>query len=235
MTTNYVLSIDPGVSSGIALISYEVDHAPQLVRGWQFTGGVAALKGWIKRYVFEGCYSDEWGYYHSAMLNRYGDLPYGRYLLEDEREKVYNEGTDEYEDQVINPRNVTVICEKFTARATKGFSYTTATLEPLRGEGAVIMADLMPDYDPKEKRWRSPALQYLVGGKDLSDKKSRQHAFLKDSGFYLTNKDFPDSPAKDGADDFRSACSHGLAYLARELKHRPTFEMIRNWTEGNAV
>lgn len=221
--TNYVLSIDPGVSTGIALISYEADSAPQLVRGWQFTGGVAALKGWIKRRVFEGCYADDTYYYYPATLNPYGDLPYAQYRLEDEWD----------EDRVTNPRNVTVICEKFTARSTKGFSYTTAALEPLRGEGAVIALGMMPDYSPKDKRWRDPGLQYLVGGKDLPDKKKRQHAFLKDSGFYLTNKDFPDSPSKDGADDFRSACSHGLAYLAREVKHKPTFEMIRNWTERN--
>lgn len=234
--TQYVLSIDPGDSTGIALISYEGDSSPQLVKGWQFTGGVKALKIWLRRCIFERSYSDEYGYYNPATLNSYtGDLPYARYLLEDEIDEVWDEDSEEPEERVISPRNVTVICEKFTARATKGFSYTTEALEPLRGEGAVIMADLMPDYDPKEKRWRSPALQYLVGGEDLPDKKKRQHAFLKDSGFYLTNKDFPDSPTKDGADDFRSAAAHGLAYLSRELKHKPTFEMIRDWTERNPV
>ena len=35
------------------------------------------------------------------------------------------------------------------------------------------------------------------------------------------------------ADDFRSSVSHGLAYLARDLKHKPTFELISGWVEGN--
>lgn len=124
---------------------------------------------------------------------------------------------------------LSVVAEKFTARNTKGYAYTTASMEPLRGEGVLIALDLMPDYSPKEKRWRDPGLQYLAGGKDLADKKKRQHKFLKDIGFYRTNKDFPDSPSKDGADDFRSAAAHGLAYLAREVKHKPTFDLISNW------
>jgi hypothetical protein len=118
-----------------------------------------------------------------------------------------------------------VIAEKFTARNTRGFAYTTASLEPLRGEGALIALGLMPDYTPKEERWRDPSLQYFSGGSGKAERKKRQHAFLKANGFYKTGKDFgtPD------ADDFRSAASHGLAYLARELHHKPTFELLSSW------
>ena len=210
--TNYILSLDPGVSNGLALISYEADSAPQLVKGWQFTGGVNALVNWANAH-WDG---DGWDTYNDAPNIRgfYSwKMGVSGPLYVDSRAEYVVDG-DDYKE-VTSPANTTVICEKFTARSTKGFSYTTAALEPLRGEGAVIALGMMPDY------------------KDLSAKKTRQHAFLKDSGFYLTNKDFPDSPAKDGADDFRSACSHGLAYLAREVKHKPTFEMIRNWTERN--
>lgn len=189
----YVLSIDPGVSTGIALIGYAPDEAPTLEGAWQFSGGADALKKWIRE-------NDEYAT---------GD-----------RNCLFFTSRDE---------DVTIVSEKFTARNTKGFSYTTASLEPLRGEGVLIGLDLMPDYDPKEKRWRDPSLQYLVGGKDLADKKKRQHAFLKDIGFYRTNKDFPDSPSKDGADDFRSSAAHGLAYLAREVGHKPTFELMKGW------
>lgn len=172
--TKCVLSIDPGVSTGIALIRYAPDDPPTLEGAWQFGGGVAGLIDWYHDHETGGC---------------------------------------------------TVIAEKFAARNTRGFSYTTASLEPLRGEGALIALGLMPDYTPKEKRWTDPKLQYLVGGEDLADKKKRQHKFLKDNGFYKTGKDFgtPD------ADDFRSAASHGLAYLARELHHKPTFELLSNW------
>lgn len=200
--TEYVLSMDPGISTGIALIRYEPDSAPELVGAWQFTGGVNGLLHFW-RIVSEFRYDYE-------ALN-FGDF--------------YNP---------VERRLLTIIAEKFTARNTKGFAYTTAALEPLRGEGALIALGLMPDYDPKEKRWRDPGLQYLVGGADLADKKKRQHAFLKDIGFYRTNKDFPESPAKDGADDFRSAAAHGLNYIARVVKHKPTFELIQDWIERNS-
>lgn len=195
--TEYVLSIDPGVSTGIALLSFEEDNPAKLVEGWQFTGGVVSLDSWIR----DNYRGPSWGWQFKS-----GGRPYFP---------------------------VRVITEKFTARNTRGFSYTTASLEPLRGEGALIALGLMPDYSAAEKRWRDPKLQYLVGGKDLPDKKKRMHAFLNDVGMRRTGKDFPDSPTKDGADDFRSACAHGVAYISRELKHKPTFDMISRWGEEN--
>ncbi len=181
--TEYVLSIDPGVSTGIALLSYEEDSPAQLVGGWQFTNGVKGIL--------------EWHY------NEFSFLDYEQYRV--------------------------AISEKFTARNTRGFSYTTASLEPLRGEGALIALGLMPDYSASEKRWRDPKYQYLVGGKDKADKKKRMHAFLKDNGFYRTGRDL----GSIDADDFRSACAHGIVYIARELKHKPTFDMIAGWGEEN--
>lgn len=196
---NYVLSIDTGMSTGIALLSFEEDSPAELVQGWQFNGGVEGLLEWWKAHE---------------------DTSMGVRGLSTGAEWVYLHET-------------TIVAEKFTARATKGFSYTTASLEPLRGEGALIALGLMPDYTVAEKRWRDPKHQYLVGGTDLPDKKKRMHAFLNDVGMRRTNKDFPDSPSKDGADDFRSACAHGVAYIARELKHKPTFDIISEWTEKN--
>lgn len=173
--TNYLLSIDPGKSTGVAFLSYTLDTAPVLVDSWQFGGGAGAMRDWIE--------SDD-GPLHVHQT----------------------------------------IAEKFNARNTRGFSYTTDSLEPLRCEGVLLALGLMPDYTPGEKRWVDPAQQYLVGGKDKADKKKRQHRFLKESGFYRTGKDLnaPD------ADDFRSACSHGLAYLARS-GHKPTFDLISGW------
>lgn len=196
--TEYVLSVDPGVSTGIALIGYAPNDPPTLEGAWQFTGGVTGLIGWVGLNV----------------------------SLDPGVNGLSHDATQYLVDPWCRP---VVIAEKFTARNTRGFSYTTASLEPLRGEGVLIALGLMPDYTPKEKRWTDPKLQYLVGGRDLADKKKRQHKFLKDIGFYRTNKDFPDSPSKDGADDFRSAAAHGLAYLAREVKHKPTFDVISNW------
>lgn len=192
--TEYVLSIDCGLSTGIALLSYEEDSPAELVEGWQFNNGVTGLVEWIRDHDY---------------------------------------GTDSLGPVGLGGSELTVIAEKFTARNTKGFAYTTASLEALPCEGALQALWLMPKYTVAEKRWRDPSLQYFVGGKDLADKKKRQHRFLEESGFYRTNKDFPDSPPKDKADDFRSACAHGINYIARELRHRPTFDMIAAWGEEN--
>lgn len=184
--TEYLLSLDPGLTTGIALLSYDDDSAPVLEAAWQFGGGVAGLLDWIK---------DNNGYPTR------------------DNNTLFFTGWDD---------DVTTISEKFTARNTRGFAYTTASLEPLRCEGALIALGLMPDYTPKEKRWRDPGLQYLAGGKDKADKKKRQHKFLKDNGYYRTGKDFGTADA----DDFRSACAHGINYLIREVKHKPSYQLV---------
>lgn len=194
--TECVLSIDPGVSTGIALLSFEEDSPAELVQGWQFTGGVAGLLEWYETETYP--------------------FDFGMGLKLKWPEPIYLSKTR-------------IVAEKFTARNTRGFSYTTASLEPLRGEGALIALGLMPDYTLAEKRWRDPGLQYFAGGSGKAERKKRQHAFLKANGFYRTGKDFGTADA----DDFRSACAHGVNYIARELKHRPTFDMIATWGEEN--
>lgn len=228
--TNYVLSIDPGLSTGIALLSYEDDSPAELVEGWQFGGGVAGLLGWLKRHYREGWYDSEWGNEYAPKIIPSGRIFGNGLILEDEVDSdVYDEETDDYVEKIRNPKQVTIITEKFTARNTRGFSYTTASLEPLRGEGALIALGLMPDYTVAEKRWRDPALQYFSGGSGKAERKKKQHAFLKANGFYRTGGDFGTADA----DDFRSACAHGIAYIARELKHKPTFDMLAGNGEGN--
>lgn len=198
MSDRYLLSIDPGKSTGIALLGYS-DKSMWLEQGWQFSGGVSGLMKWIAQYTEDSPFHVGW------TLPGVGEVGF-----------FYDEAPE-------------VIAEKFTARNLQGFSYTTDSLEPLRGEGALIALGLMPDYNPQEKRWRDPKLQYVVGGKDKADKRKRFHKFLKDSGFYVAPKDVGCSDA----DDVRSALGHGLAYLAREEKHRPAFDAITKWSEEN--
>lgn len=228
--TNYVLSIDPGLSTGVALLSYEEDSPAELVEGWQFTGGVAGLLEWLKEHYREGWYDSEWGNVYAPRIVPSGRLFGNGLYLEDEIDSdLYDEETDDFVDVIRNPKQVTIIAEKFTARNTRGFSYTTASLEPLRCEGALIALGLMPDYTVAEKRFRDPSLQYFSGGSGKAERKKRQHAFLKANGFYRTGKDL-DAP---DADDYRSSAAHGIAYIARELKHKPTFDMLAAYGEGN--
>lgn len=225
MTDNFILSIDPGLSSGLALIAYNEERV-WLEGAWQFGGGVAGLISWITDNWCEYYWDSEWMSEHASGLKH----PENRYKVLADVEITdtrYDPDTDDDIEVVLEKKVLTVIAEKFTARNTQGFSYRTDALEPLRCEGALIALGLMPDYTVAEKRWRDPAVQYLVGGTGKADKKKRQHKFLKDSGFYRTGKDLgtPD------ADDFRSAAAHGIAYLAKELKHEPTFELLTEWVE----
>lgn len=48
VTNQYVLSIDPGKSSGIALGKYSETEPYSLMEAWQFSGGAASLKGVFK-------------------------------------------------------------------------------------------------------------------------------------------------------------------------------------------
>lgn len=120
--------------------------------------------------------------------------------------------------------NVLWGCEKFKPINHANYALTTASVEPLRCEGALIAMDLMP-ADDKNPRWRHPKDQYVVGGKDLADKKKRLRKFLKDTGNYRMPKELgaPDS------DDFVSATGHAFAYAIKELKHKPTFDLVREW------
>lgn len=121
------------------------------------------------------------------------------------------------------------ISEKFSPRPGQGFTHGLDSTLPLVCEGVLIDRDLLPEYTPGERRWRSPTLQYFSGGDGKAQKKSRTHAFLKANGFYRTGKDF----STQDADDFRSAAAHGISYIARELKHKPTFDMIAGNGGGN--
>lgn len=174
--SKYLLSIDPGLSSGLALLKYDDDTEPELGAAWQFGGGAEPLNDWIV---------DQWP------------------LIE------------------YSSQSVAVIAEKFNARNTGSFSYTTSSLEPLRCEG-VLVAHGLPDT------YVQPPQQYFAGGKGKADKKKRQHAALKDMGYYVTGT-MVDSA---DADDVRSAISHGLAYLSR-TGHRPTYTMLSEWNERN--
>lgn len=186
--TNALLSIDPGLSSGAAVLSWDDNEPPRLEEAWQFTGGLAGFDRW------------------------WDDLRPIRAL----------DGNLRIELSGKRAVTVTVVCEKFQPISHSNYALTTASVEPLRIEGYLFAEGAMPDYDKTEKRWRRPADQYIFGGKTLPEKKKAQHRWLKENGFYVTGSMLgaPD------ADDCRSAIAHGLSYLVKEVKHRPTFELV---------
>ena len=191
MTERYILSIDPGLESGISVLSYTEDTVPVLEYVTQFRGGAEGMRDWFS--------------------SRQSDMHTGFWVS-----GIWIEPED-------------VICEAFTARNTKNFNYTTVSLEALPVIGVLIDRGLVDRTD--RKRYRDPKFQYLVGGSDLPDKKKRRDQFLEDSGYYVGRKEIGET-LKD-YNDARSSVAHGLAYLSRELKHKPIFEMLTEWTEKN--
>lgn len=177
-----VVSLDPGESSGGAVLRVGDSQPAELLAAYQVDGGVAGFLGLLD------------------TLEEYRGF-------------------------------ATWICEKYSPRPSTatGFQQSLKTTLPLVCEGVLIGRDLMPVYSSSEKRYRDPSLQYFSGGTGKAERKKRQHAFLKANGFYRTGKDFGTADA----DDFRSATAHGINYIARELKHKPTFDMITAWGEEN--
>lgn len=202
MPINYVLSVDPGYSTGIALLGYDEKTPAWLEEAWQFSGGVDGFKRWWQNHA-------EYGYGNLEGWNLGGVRASAYWNVEDGL--------------------ITRIAEKFTPRPNEKFGLTLRSVEPLRLEGILVWEGFLPDYDPKVKEWRQPALQYIAGGKDKAEKKKRLHKMLKDTDYYVTGStvNAPD------ADDARSAIGHGLGYIIREVKHKPTFEVLAEWSESN--
>lgn len=207
--TEYLLSIDPGKSSGVALLSYDENTAPTLEESWQPENGVVGLRGWLREHTYEYIEGPE-----VFLRDPHFDPDYGH--------DFGDWGTHWTED----PR-LTIISEKYVPLPGRGFHHTLDSVEPLRGEGFLVGMGLMPDYP--DQRWRRADRMYLHGGKSLAEKRKRSHRYLKESGYYVTGADV----GRKDANDVRSAILHGLSYLTQVLNHRPTFDSISSWAERN--
>jgi len=189
----YVLSIDPGKSSGIALGKYSDTEPYQLVKAWQFQGGVVGLIDFFM--------------YKCPELSEVG--PWCEYI----------EGT------VIQSFDL-IVTEKFVPIAGKGFSQTLDSVEPLRGEGALIALGVMPDYpDPT---WRRANEQYLFNAPSKAKKRSLLKEFLKDTGNYVYGKQLGQPDNEDAV----SAIAHAISYLTRVENHKPTYDLVSDWNSG---
>lgn len=185
-----LISLDPGFSTGLCVGTYSDDTPFELTHAFQIEGGV---EGFLKRV--------------STFENGYGD-----FLV------AIKDSTGSFAGETVGEETeLTVLVEKFNARgsANAGFSYTTASLEPLRVEGAILALGIKP-------QWVQPAQQYFLGGKDKAEKKKRQHKWMKDSGYFIS----PKSVGAKDADDARSALAHCISYLRRQ-KHKPTLDLFR--------
>lgn len=197
-----LISIDPGMSTGVAVGTYSDTEPFKLTHFFQIEGGVEGFLENVK--VNHSFPRDEVGLYTRTLA-----LPPLGTLSVTLIQEAENEGAG-----IVFERPAQVIAEKFTARggANAEFSYRTKDLEPLRVEGAMLAMGL-------DVTWVSPAQQYFSGGEGKAKKKQAQHRWLKEKGLYVTGK----MVGCDNADDVRSAIAHAIAYLVRS-KHRPTIE-----------
>lgn len=179
----YLLSIDPGLSTGIALGHYDAITPYERVAYWQVQGGLA---GWLEWYEEHWARPDSEG---PTEFDYYGGLTAG--------------GVE------VSDRELEVAAERFVL-LPNGFTLKSDALEPLRIEGSLITLGLMPsDYD--DPRWQRAGMQYFMAAPSdsLATKKIKARAWLKDHGYYVTGKDVG---LKD-ADDVRSATLHAIARL----------------------
>lgn len=199
-----LISIDGGMSTGLIVGTYSDDTPFELTHAFQVEGGVEGFVKNVSHYDDTDDFSDGGTCFsidhHSGSWSESFCLWYGEMLSRDE---------------VVEAP--TVLVEKFNARgsANAGFSYTSKSLEPLRIEGALIAMGI-------PITWVQPPQQYFLPGSSKAEKKKRQHAWLKENGFYIAPKDVGCSDA----DDARSALAHCISYLRRQ-KHKPTLELFR--------
>ena len=208
-----LISIDPGMSSGIAIGTYSDTEPYKLTHCFQVKGGV---EGFLKSVAVRSGTTYIYEEYYEA-LNVQGssfDLLTQEIISECSHEDFPECPDDEHlclgDSEYV--AHADVIVEKFTARggANQGFAYRTKDLEPLRIEGAILAMGLKPT-------WVSPAQQYFSGGEGKAKKKQAQHKWLKEHGLYVAPKDV----GSTDADDVRSAIAHSISFLRRS-RHMPT-------------
>lgn len=203
--TSYLLSIDPGKSTGVALFSYSESVPATLVTAWQFDGGLSGFLRWHRDHTYEYIEGPE------VLINVKGDD--GNF--EDIGDTMF--GWLHY---------TTVVSEKFTPLQNRGFNLTLDSVEPLRIEGALVAMGLLPDYGPKVPSWQRPNEMYWVPGKNAVEKRRNQVAWVKERfpELHLTGKDV----SAPDADDARSAIWHGMVWLRKN--HLPS---AKHWFGGD--
>lgn len=170
MTINYLMTFDPGKSSGIVLGKYSETEAYERVAFWQVEGGIGGLVDWYFKQTFE----------RPEMGDFWRTINYDRFGIPDP----------------ISVSKVTYVSERFVPLSGGGFSQTSDSIEPVRIEGALIALGLMP-HDYTDKAWQRPAAMYFSGGSTKPERLKANRAFLKKHGLLVTGKQVGCKDAND--------------------------------------
>lgn len=206
---NYLMWVDPGKSTGVALFEYGEERPAELVKAWQFDGGLSGFLGWWRDHTYEHVEGTEVFLMHDDWRAFLDELAY----VPGEIGEVYGDDWHTF---------MRAGSEKFTPLQNRGFSLTQDSVEPLRIEGAMVALGIIPEYTPGSPLWQRPSEMYWVPGRNAAEKRKNQVAWVKERfpELHLTGKDVgaPD------ADDARSALWHGMVYLRKT--HLPS---ALNW------
>lgn len=193
-----LISIDCGMSTGIAVGTYSDEQPYELTHAYQIEGGVEGFLRVVSYYTVDDDFSNAYGETFFSVDTMRGF------------EGFVHWHTATFDDD--GSSNTVFIAEKFTARGgANQFAYRTEALEPLRVEGALLALGIDPI-------WVSPQHMYFMSG-ESKNPMTNAHRWLKANGLHVTGKDVG---CKD-ANDARSAILHSISYL-RSIKHKPTLE-----------
>lgn len=193
-----LISIDGGMSTGIAVGTYSDTEPYTLTDAFQIEGGVEGFLRTVSYYTVDDDFSNAYGETFFSVDTMRGFEGFVHWL------------TVTFDDDGTS--DTVFIAEKFTARGgANQFAYRTEALEPLRIEGAILALGIDPT-------WVSPQHMYFADG-DSKSPVTNAHRWLKEHGLYVTGKDVG---CKD-ANDVRSAILHSVSWLRRQ-KHLPTLE-----------
>lgn len=201
--TRALVTIDPGLSSGITIGTYSETEPYQRTHAFQIEGG---LKGFLSRFSYD---------YDSEYCTNYLTINWPENLRGREKDLYAF-----FHSSSNSDHEVEFIVEKFTPRPNGGGSgLKLSTVEPLRIEGALIALGIVDDYvqGRQNPQWVQPSAQYFAGGKSLPEKKKASREFLKKHDLHLTGKMVG---CKD-ADDAISATLHSIGYM-RQIRHLPS-------------
>lgn len=166
MTT--LLSIDPGMSTGISFWSFTADEPLERLGYWQVPDGLAGFLRWHEERVTP---PNDWD--------------------SDPRSGFW------YDDLNSTRMLDLVVVEKFIPRSGKRFSHTLSSVEPLRIEGAIVALGLTDDYSADSSQWQQPSQQYFCGGSGVKEKRKLSKEWLKTHGLYLTGSKVGKKDAED--------------------------------------
>lgn len=164
----YLLTIDPGMATGIVLGYYTDDEPYERLARWQVEGGLDGFKKWFWRYHYE---------------------PYPDGTSEFELTGGWAVVTEEDGYMEIIEGDVTVVSEKFVPLPAPR-SFKLNELEPIRIEGAL---DVMVD----DVVWQRSSAMVLAGGDTPAQRKKNSDDVLRRMGLWSTGKEVHYKDAND--------------------------------------